>query len=60
MTYNKTKCVNTKFKKYLQFLSLEDQLLEIDLFIDDRNNCKYPYTNTERKYNNTTTQKTKA
>ena len=52
--------VYTEFKKYLQFLSLEDQLLETDLFIDDRNNCKYPYTNTERKYNNRTTHKTKA
>ena len=51
MTYNKTKCVNTKFKKYLQFLSLEDQLLEIDLFIDDLNNGKYAYTNIKRKYN---------
>ena len=38
----------TEFKKYLQFLSLEDQLLETDLFIDDPNNGKYPYTNIKR------------
>ena len=41
--------VYTEFKKYLQFLSLEDQLLETDLFIDDLNNGKYPYTNIKRK-----------
>ena len=40
----------TEFKKYLQFLSLEDQLLETDLYIDDLNNGKYPYTNIKRKY----------
>ena len=40
--------VYTEFKKYLQFLSLEDQLLETDLFIDDLNNGKYPYTNIKR------------
>ena len=38
----------TEFKKYLQFLSLEDQLLETDLYIDDLNNGKYPYTNIKR------------
>ena len=38
----------TEFEKYLQFLSLEDQLLETDLFIDDLNNGKYPYTNIKR------------
>ena len=43
--------VYTEFKKYLQFLSLEDQLLEIDLFIDNLNNGKYAYTNIKRKYN---------
>ena len=40
--------VYTEFKKYLQFLSLEDQLLETDLYIDDLNNGKYPYTNIKR------------
>ena len=38
----------TEFKKYLQFLSLEDQLLETDLYIDYLNNGKYPYTNIKR------------
>ena len=52
--------VYTEFKKYLQFFSLEDQLLEMDLFIDDLNNGKYPYTSIKRKQNNQTTQKTKA
>ena len=40
--------VYTEFKKYLQFLYLEDQSLEIDLFIDDLNNGKYAYTNTKK------------
>ena len=42
--------VYTEFKKYLQFLSLEDQLLEINFFIEELNNANYPGTNINRKY----------
>ena len=42
--------VYTEFKKYLQFLSLEDQSLEIDFFIEGLNNTNYPETNINRKY----------
>ena len=43
--------VYTEFKKYLQFLSIEDQLLEIDLFIDHLNNNNCLDTNIKKKYN---------
>ena len=47
--------VYTDFIKYLQFLPLEYQLIEIDLFIDDLNNYNHPNTNTKKyitEYNN--------
>ena len=43
--------VYTEFKKYLQFLPIEDQLLEIDLFIDHLNNNNCLDTNVKKKYN---------
>ena len=43
--------VYTDFIKYLQFLPLEYQLIEIDLFIDDLNNYNHPNTNTKKIYN---------
>ena len=43
--------VYTDFIKYLQFLPLEYQLIEIDLFIDDLNNYNHPNTNTRKIYN---------
>ena len=43
--------VYTNFIKYLQFLPLEYQLIEIDLFIDDLNNYNHPNTNTKKIYN---------
>ena len=43
--------VYTDFMKYLQFLPLEYQLIEIDLFIDDLNNYNHPNTNTKKIYN---------
>ena len=42
--------VYTNFIKYLQFLRLEYQLIEIDLFIDDLNNYNQPNTNTKKIY----------
>ena len=43
--------VYTDFIKYLQFLPLEYQLIEIDLFIDHLNNYNHPNTNTKKIYN---------
>ena len=43
--------VYAEFKKYLQFLSLEGQIEEINLFIDELINKNHPSINDKRKYN---------
>ena len=43
--------VHAVFKKYLQFLSLEGQIVEINLFIDELINKNHPNINDKRKYN---------
>ena len=43
--------VHAVFKKYLQFLSLEGQIVEINLFIDGVINKNHRSINDKRKYN---------
>ena len=43
--------VYAEFKKYLQFLYLEGQIVEINLSIDELINKNHPSINDKRKYN---------